>query len=203
MSAKGHVRYTSETVPTASHKSPIFSLGDLDNISNIPSTGNNFRQGDVCQTSHVFGGYGQVDNGVYRPYVRNESISYASRLQAQNFNMVQNLNFDRPQSNSIFETSRPSTSYVGADRSSFNHSCGNTSMRVKEPTDKMPTFDPKSNNCVRIQYPCSLGSVNSDFQSSRDVLVSFRILVCMLWSEFSNRTASFSMSAGQHWSCNM
>ena len=56
---------------------------------------------------------------------------------------------------------------------------------------------------VRIQYPCSLGSVNSDIQSSRDVLVSFRILVCMLWSEFSNRTASFSMSAGQHWSCNM
>ena len=29
---------------------------------------------------------------------------------------------------------------------------------------------------VRIQYPCSLGSVNSDIQSSRDVLVSFRIL---------------------------
>ena len=56
---------------------------------------------------------------------------------------------------------------------------------------------------VRIQYPCSLGSVNSDIQSSRDVLVSFRILVCVLWSEFSNRTASFSMSAGQHWSCNM
>ena len=33
---------------------------------------------------------------------------------------------------------------------------------------------------VRIQYPCSLGSVNSDIQSSRDVLVSFRILVCVL-----------------------
>ena len=82
----------------------------------------------------VCGGYGQVDNGVYRPYVRNESISYASPVQAQNFNMVQNSNFDCPQSNSIFETSRPSTSYVGADRSSFNHSRGNTSMRVKEPS---------------------------------------------------------------------
>ena len=147
VSAQGRVRYTSETVPTPSHKSPIFSLGDLDNISNIPSTGNNFRQGDVCQsTSRVLGGYGQVDNGVYRPYGRNESISYASPVQAQNFNMVQNSNFDRTQSNSIFETSRPSTSYVGANRSSFNHSRGNTSMRVKEPSVKMPTFDPKSNN---------------------------------------------------------
>ena len=75
----------------------FFSLGDLDNISNISSTGNNFHQGDVCQsTSHVFGGYGQVDNGVYRHYVRNESISYASPVQAQNFNMVQNPNFDHP-----------------------------------------------------------------------------------------------------------
>ena len=147
VSAQGRVRYTSETVPTPSHKSPIFSLGDLDNISNIPSTGNNFRPGDVCQSaSRVLGGYGQVDNGVYRPYGRNESISYASPVQAQNLNMVQNSNFDRPQSNSIFETSRPSTSYVGADRSSFNHSRGNTSMRVKEPSVKMPTFDPKSNN---------------------------------------------------------
>ena len=88
VSAQGHVRYTSETVPTPSHKSLFFSLGDLDNISNIPSTGNNFRQGDVCQsTSHVFSGYGQVDNGVYRPYMRYESISYASPVQAQNFNM--------------------------------------------------------------------------------------------------------------------
>ena len=147
VSAQGCVRYTSETVPTPSHKSPIFSLGDLDNISNIPSTGINFRQGDVCQsTSRVFGGYGQVDNGVYRPYGRNESISYASPVQAQNLNMVQNSNFDRPQSNSIFETSRPSTPYVGVDRSSFNHSRGNTSMRVKKPSVKMPTFDPKSNN---------------------------------------------------------
>ena len=62
---------------------------------------------------------------------------------------------------------------------------------------------PDTVGCVMIQYPCSLGSVNSDIQSSRVVLVSFRILVCVLWSEFSNRTASFSMSAGQHWSCNM
>ena len=86
VSAQGRVRYTSATVPTPSHKSPIFSLGDFDNISNIPSTGNDFHQGDVCQsTSHVFGGYGQVDNGMYRPYVRNESISYASRVQTQNF----------------------------------------------------------------------------------------------------------------------
>ena len=38
VSAQGRVRYTSETVPTPTHKSPIFSLGDLDNISNIPST---------------------------------------------------------------------------------------------------------------------------------------------------------------------
>ena len=81
-------------------------------------------------TSRVLGGYGQVDNGVYRPYGRNESISYASPVQAQNFNMVQNSNCDRPQSNSS---------------SSFNHSRGNTSMRVKEPSVKMPTFDPKSN----------------------------------------------------------
>ena len=51
VSAQGHLRYTSETVLTPFHKSPIFSLGDLDNISNIPSTGNNFRQGDVCQST--------------------------------------------------------------------------------------------------------------------------------------------------------
>ena len=64
VSAQGHVMYTSETVPTPSHKSPFFHW-EIWIIFLVPEI---IFVMVMCQsTSRVLGGYGQVDNGCIDP----------------------------------------------------------------------------------------------------------------------------------------